>query len=120
MRRSDLTLAMFSGLALLAPAFGQEDFSAWPIIDGPFPSTGGGGVMIEGYAPVVDGAVCTTPFTAKMPDGQRFQNSVTFDAAPVSGGILCSNGRWKSADGSASGTTPLRVFIRDGVARRSP
>ncbi|MGL4494423.1 MAG: hypothetical protein ACRCUX_01315 [Beijerinckiaceae bacterium] len=106
---------------LYAPAaLAQEDFSQWPVIDGPFPSTGGGGVMIEGYAPKVVGKTCVTPFVARLPDGQRFSNSVEFDAAEMAGGTLCSNGRWRSADGSASGTTPLRVFIRDGIARRSP
>jgi hypothetical protein len=36
------------------------------------------------------------------------------------GGTLCTNGKWRAADGSASGTTPFRVFIKDGVKRRSP
>ena len=30
------------------------------------------------------------------------------------------NGKWQALDGSMSGTTPLRVFIKDGVRRRSP
>lgn len=107
-------------LLAVQPALAQENFASWPVIDGPFPSTGGGGVMIEGYAPTVAGGKCVTPFVARLPDGQTFQNRVTFDASPVDGGVLCSNGQWMSADGTASGTTPLRVFIKDGVARRSP
>jgi hypothetical protein len=39
---------------------------------------------------------------------------------PAQGGILCTNGKWRSKDGSASGTTPFRVFLKDGVVRRSP
>jgi hypothetical protein len=34
-------------------------------------------------------------------------------------GILCNNGQWKSKDGTQSGTTPFRVFIKDGVRRAS-
>ena len=38
----------------------------------------------------------------------------------VQGGTLCTKGVWRARDGSASGTTPFRVFIKDGVTRRSP
>jgi hypothetical protein len=38
----------------------------------------------------------------------------------VQGGILCTNGKWRAVDGSASGTTPFRMFIKDGVVRRAP
>ncbi|BBK33194.1 hypothetical protein EDC65_4181 [Stella humosa] len=110
-------------LALALPgafAVAQEDFSAWPLLTPSFPSTGGGGVVIGGYKPVVNGPVCTTDFTATVPNGMVMQNRVEFDAVAMQGGVLCTNGRWQSADGGASGTTPLRVFIKDGVARRSP
>lgn len=117
---SRLVLAMAAVLAAASATLAQNDYAHWPVIDGPFPSTGGGGVMIEGYDPKIIGAKCVTAFTALMPDGQRFHNRVEFDAAPAAGGTLCSNGRWTSADGSASGTTPLQVFIKDGIARRSP
>jgi hypothetical protein len=30
------------------------------------------------------------------------------------------NGRWQALDGSMSGTTPFRVFIKDSLIRRSP
>ena len=53
-------------------------------------------------------------------EGCDDNNTIAFDAVPAQGGILCTNGRWRSKDGSASGTTPFRVFIKDGVVRRSP
>ncbi len=107
-------------LALLAtPAWADEDFSSWPLLRPDFPSTGGGGVMIRGYDPVVSGAVCATKFTAVEPDGTVYRNSVEFDAVPTQGGTLCTNGRWRAEDGSAQGTTPYRVFIKDGVRRGS-
>ena len=104
--------------ALSAPA--QEDYAGWPVLVNPFESTGGGGIMIGEYRPVVFGKFCTTNFTATTPKGEVYYNGVDFDAAPAQGGTLCSNGRWRALDGSAKGTTPLRVFIKDGVVRRSP
>ncbi len=112
-------------LALLVSvtAFAQtaaEDPARWPLLQNPFPSTGGGGWMIDGYAPVVTGAVCTTDFQAVAPDGVRHRNTVTFDAVPLNGGILCTNGRWRSLENDGSGTTPFRVFVREGVVRGAP
>jgi hypothetical protein len=51
---------------------------------------------------------------------QIYHNTVEFDAVPEQGGILCTNGRWRGRDGSSSGTTPYRVFVKDGVMRGSP
>ena len=76
--------------------------------------------MIGGYDPVVTGGKCATDFTATEPNGTVYYNSVEFDAVPTAGGILCMNGKWRSRDGSATGTTPFRVFIKDGVKRASP
>jgi hypothetical protein len=76
--------------------------------------------MIGGYAPAVTGPVCATDFTATEPDGAVHRNRVEFDAVPTQGGVLCANGRWRSLDGNASGTTPFRVFFKEGVVRRSP
>ena len=45
---------------------------------------------------------------------------VEFEAVPVQGGTLCQNGKWRTFDGGASGTTPFRVFFKDGVFRGSP
>ncbi len=97
-----------------------DDFSTWNPLVPNFPSTGGGGVMIGEYRPVVRGDTCTTDFTATEPTGTVYRNTVVFNAVPMSGGILCTNGRWRSLDNDASGTTPFRVFFRDGVPYASP
>jgi hypothetical protein len=31
-----------------------------------------------------------------------------------------TNGRWRSFDGKSSGTTPFRMFFKDGVFRGAP
>ena len=104
----------------LASAAAQENYESWEPLQSTFESTGGGGIIIREYNPVVVGNKCVTNFTATEPGGTVYRNVVEFDAVPVQGGILCTDGKWRSADGSASGTTPLRVFWNDGVARRSP
>ncbi len=115
-------MLILSALALLgAPAVqAEEAYASWPLLVNPFESTGGGGIMIGGYQPVVVGEACTTDFTATEPNGTVYHNTIAFDAVPAQGGILCTNGKWRSKDGSASGTTPFRVFLKDGVVRRSP
>ena len=106
---------------LLASAAGaEEDYAQWRLHTPTFPSTGGNGVIIGEYHPVIAGARCATDFKATLPDGKIYYNTVEFDAVPVQGGILCTNGRWRARDGSASGTTPYRVFLKDGVLRGSP
>ena len=102
------------------PASAQDNYESWPLLQPEFPSTGGGGIIIKGYAPVIAGDKCRTDFTATEPNGTVYYNSVEFDAVPAGGGILCTNGKWRSRDGSATGTTPFRVFIKDGVRRGSP
>jgi hypothetical protein len=96
------------------------DYAAWRPLVNPFESTGGGGVMIDDYRPVVANGACTTDFSVKMPDGARFLNEIVFEARPVQGGILCTNGKWRAKDGSSSGTTPFEMFIKDGMVKRSP
>lgn len=117
-------LAAASVLTLLAAAGAgaQENYASWELLKNPFESTGGGGVMIDGYDPVVAGDKCATNFTATVPGAEKktYYNKVEFDAVPVQGGILCTNGKWQALDGSASGTTPFRVFIKDNIKRRSP
>ena len=112
------------GIAALAIAAGgavaQENYESWRLHTPTFPSTGGGGVMIGEYKPVIVGDKCTTDFTATLPDGKVYYNIVEFEAVQVQGGTLCTNGKWRAVDGSSSGTTPLRVFFKNGVARRSP
>jgi hypothetical protein len=114
-------LAALLGLAAAVPAaHAQENLSAWPLMQRSFPSTGGGGVVIDEYDPVVEGGRCITAFTATTPDGQVFRNVVEFRAVPTQGGTLCIDGKWRAIDGSASGTTPFRVFFKDGIRRASP
>lgn len=120
--RDALLSSLIAAFAVLAAngAGAQENFESWAPLKDPFPSTGGGGIMIHGYDPVVSGSSCTTKFRAIEPNGTTYHNSVVFEAVEAQGGVLCHNGRWRSADGSASGTTPFRVFIKDGVKRGSP
>jgi hypothetical protein len=115
-------LALAAALTLLKIPEGLagEDYARWEVLKNPFESTGGGGVMIGEYNPVIVGNKCVTDFTATLPDGKVYYNVVEFETLQVQGGTLCTNGAWRSRDGSASGTTPLRVFIKDGVTRRSP
>lgn len=118
MHRALMLLSLLTAAnAMAAP----ESPADWPPLLPRFESTGGGGWMIEGYDPVIVDTRCVTDFDAVAPDGQVFRNEVEFDAVPAAGGMLCENGRWRAKDGSASGTTPLRVFIRaDGMRFRSP
>ena len=120
--RSPAVVAAASAALLLAiaGASAQESYASWELLENPFESTGGGGIMIGGYDPVIVGDKCRTDFTATEPGGKVYYNKVEFDAVPVQGGTLCTNGKWRAADDSASGTTPFRVFIKDGVKRRSP
>lgn len=111
--------ATFAALVIQG-AGAQERFEDWPPLTNPFPSTGGGGIMIHDYDPVVAGGKCTTRFRAVDPNGTTYHNLIEFEAVKTQGGVLCANGKWRSADGSASGTTPFRVFIKDGVRRGSP
>lgn len=97
-----------------------ENFEAWPLLTDTFESTSGGSIIIKGYDPVIKDGKCSTNFSATLPDGKVFHNIVEFDAVPMQGGTLCMNGKYRAVDGSASGTTPFRVFFKDGVRRRSP
>ena len=101
-------------------ASAQEDYDKWELLQDTFESTGGGGIIIKGYDPVIVGDKCVTNFTATEPSGKVYYNKVEFEAVPVAGGTLCTEGKWQALDGSMSGTTPLRVFIREGVRRRFP
>ncbi|HYF08011.1 MAG TPA: hypothetical protein VD970_10345 [Acetobacteraceae bacterium] len=98
----------------------EEDYASWPLLPPVFESTGGGGIMIGEYEPVVIRAHCLTRFTATEPNGTVHRNIILFDAMPAQGGVLCTNGAWRSLDNDAEGTTPFRVYLRDGVRRRSP
>jgi hypothetical protein len=57
-----------AALAVAAPAaVAQENYESWPVLRSTFPSTGGGGIMIKGYDPVVTGGKCVTTFMAVEP-----------------------------------------------------
>ena|SRR5215218_3503486 len=114
-----MAVCLQSTLALAQPAPG-ENFEAWAPLQDTFESTSGQGIIIKGYDPVINGDKCSTNFSATLPDGKVFYNIIEFDAVPMQGGILCTNGKYRAVDGSASGTTPFRVFFKDGVRRRSP
>ena len=113
------TIALASLLIGTSAGLAQTNYETWPLLKNPFPSTGGNNVMIDKYDPVVSGGKCTTDFTVII-EGKPGYNEVVFDAVPVQGGILCTNGKWRAKDGSANGTTPFEVFIKDGVKRAKP
>jgi hypothetical protein len=118
-----LAACCLAGLAFLAPgASAQESYESWPVLKSTFPSTGGNGIMIKGYDPVITGGKCVTTFMAVEPgvDPKVYPNVIEFEAASVQGGTLCQNGKWRAFDGGATGTTPFRVFFKDGVFRGSP
>lgn len=104
------------------PTMAEERYEAWPPLKSTFASTGGGGIIIKGYDPVITGGKCITTFMAVEPgDNPKVHaNVIEFDAVAARGGILCREGRWRAFEGGASGTTPYRLFFKDGVFRGSP
>src|SRR6266550_5573628 len=115
------SLLMVTLIALaIGVARAEENYASWRLHTATFPSTGGGGVIIGEYDPVITGDKCKTDFTATLPDGKVYYNTVEFDAVPAQGGTLCTNGTWRARDGSSSGTTPYQVFFKDGVVRGAP
>jgi hypothetical protein len=111
-----------AALLALAPfgAAAEENFANWPVLTSTFPSTGGGGYVIKGYDPVIKGGKCITTFMASLPPDELYFNVVEYDAVPAQGGTLCSNGQWRSFNGKDAGTTPFRMFFKDGVFRAGP
>ena len=108
-------------LALAGPAAAaDENYESWTVLRSTFPSTGGNGIIIKGYDPVIAGDKCVTTFMAVTPDGKIYPNYIEFEAVAAEGGTLCQNGKWRAFDGGASGTTPFRVFFKDGVFRGFP
>ena len=94
----------------------------WPLMRSTFPSTGGNGFTIKGYDPVVTGGKCITTFMAVEPgdNPKVYANVAEFEAVPAQGGTLCRDGKWRAFEGGASGTTPFRFFVKDGVFRAAP
>ena len=115
-------IALIAAVLALAPiaAHADEDFAKWPALTSTFPSTGGGGYIIKGYDPVISGDKCITTFMATLPPTELYLHVAEYDAVPAQGGTLCTNGRWRSIDGKTSGTTPFRMFFKDGVFRGAP
>ena len=118
--RTALFAAGIVALIAIPRARAEDNFDSWPLLKAEFPSTGGGGIIIKGYNPVITGDKCATNFTAHDPGGAVYANAVEFDAVPAQGGTLCTNGKWRALDGSANGTTPYRVYFKGGVWRGSP
>ena len=98
----------------------QESYANWPVLKSTFPSTGGNGIIIKGYDPVITGGKCVTTFMAVTPGNEVYFNVVEYNAVPMQGGTLCTEGKWKSFDGKTSGTTPFRFFFKDGIFRGAP
>src|SRR5262245_63446798 len=66
-----LAASCFALLVVAAPgASAQENYESWPLLRSTFPSTGGGGIMIKGYDPVVTGGKCLTTFMAVEPGAE--------------------------------------------------
>ena len=78
--------------------------------------------MIKGYDPVITKGKCITTFMAveSGTDPAVYPSLIEFEASPAAGGTLCANGKWRAFDGGAWGTTPYRIFFKDGVFRGSP
>lgn len=110
MRTLTILAVLFAALA--GPAAAQDNYETWPVLKSTFPSTGGDGSMIKGYDPVIVGSRCVTTFMAHEPSGAVYFNIAEFTAVPAQGGTLCTDGKWRAFDNSASGTTPFRVFSR--------
>lgn len=111
----------FAALKMMGTvALAGENYEDWPLLVNPFPSTGGGGIMIDGYKPILKDGKCLTDFTAIDPSGAVYYNAVEFEQVETQGGVLCINGKWRALDGSASGTTPFASLSRtaSSAARR--
>ena len=118
-----IAACLIASLALAGvSASAEENYESWPLLRSTFTSTGGGGIIIKGYDPVITGGKCITTFMGVEPgdNPKVYPNVIEFEAVAVQGGTLCQNGRWKSFDGGAEGTTPYRVFFKNGVFRGSP
>ncbi|RYE76652.1 MAG: hypothetical protein EOP19_24115, partial [Hyphomicrobiales bacterium] len=83
-------IAAFAALVIHG-ARAQDRLEDWPPLTNPFPSTGGGGIMIHDYDPVVAGGRCTTKFRAVEPNGTTYHNLIEFEAVESQGGVLCTN-----------------------------
>ena len=60
-RTMGLMLCLLAGSDAAAQS---DDYANWPPLKSTFPSTGGGGIMIKGYDPVISKGKCVTTFMA--------------------------------------------------------
>src|SRR5205085_8810286 len=97
-----LALASAVTLFKIPEGLAEENYESWAILKNPFESTGGGGVMMGEYNPVIVGNKCVTDFTATLPDGKVYYNIVEFAIVRAQGGTLCTEGKGRARDGSAS------------------
>ncbi len=102
-------------LALVPPAAAQPNYDSWPVLQNPFESTGGGGIMIGEYRPVVFGKFCTTNFTATTPKGEVYYNGVDFDAVPVAAARCAPRAAGVRSTAAPTARRRCEVFIKDGV-----
>ena len=116
-----VTRCLAAALLVLAPlgVAAEEDFASWPVLKSTFPSTGGG-YVIKGYDPVIKGGKCVTTFMASLPPDELYFNVAEYAAVPAQGGTLCTNGQWRSFNGKDTGTTPFRMFFKDGMFHGRP
>ena len=77
--------AMAALASTSAPA--QENYESWPVLKSTFLSTGGGGITIKGYDPVIVGGKCVTTFMAVEPGDKPnvYPNFIEFEAVPAAG-----------------------------------
>ena len=115
-----LALALSGAYAQDNKPMKPENYASWPVLKSTFPSTGGGGIVIKGYDPVITGNKCVTTFMAVTPTKEVYFNVAEFDAVPAQGGTLCTEGKFRSFDGKTTGATPFRFFFKDGVFRAAP
>src|SRR3979409_1003536 len=87
--------------AFATAAISQDNYESWAVLKSTFESTGGGGIMIKGYDPVINNDnKCVTTFMAVEPNNTVYYMIVEYDTTQVQGGTLCNNGKWRAADGS--------------------
>jgi hypothetical protein len=121
-RRVTTAVALAACLLGLSGPARAQGYDAWPPLKSTFASTGGGGIMIKGYDPVIREGRCVTTFMAVTPGDAPmvYANYAEFDAVPRDGGVLCTNGRWRAFEGGQTGTTPFEMFFKDGTFRAKP
>jgi hypothetical protein len=121
MRSALIAVGMAAALVTGAAAQDKpENFDSWRLHTPTFPSTGGGGIMIGEYKPVIVGDKCKTDFTATEPNGTVYYNSVEFDAVPAQGGILCRTASGARATAAPPARRPIGSSSRTAWCAARP